>query len=338
MKNFGGFNEINDEKKISTLIIPCPYEETTTYGQGTANGPEAILEASQELEFWDDELELDPSELGIKTREPVKLALQDANTEKPFAELEQACTKAYEAGQFPLVLGGEHSLSLGAVRAAYNKVRAEGRDLTLLHFDAHADLRSEYEGNPYNHACAIYSIFKACPRIKIVSVGIRNISKGECDWLKSMEKQVNDHILEEMPITIFYARDEYHKTFGYRSANKEFKDDLGAQISSKKLSLAANHKYWNSKDVLDTLKGYHNNDVYITFDLDGFDSGIMPSTGTPEPGGLDWYTATNIIRETSHSFNIVGADVVELAPRQHNHAPDFLAAKLCYKIIAAANL
>ncbi|MDD9898066.1 MAG: agmatinase family protein, partial [Candidatus Melainabacteria bacterium] len=307
-KQFGDFDY---KEEYQFEIIPCPYEQTTTYGKGTAGGPAAVIEASQELEFYDDEFNLDPSDYGIRTIAPVEMELQHARHERPFVELEDVCKAAYERKKFPLVIGGEHSLSLGAVRAAYEA--AEG-NLTLLHFDAHADLRQEYNGNPYNHACAIYSIYKACPRIKIVSVGIRNISREECDWLRGLEKQVEEHVLEEMPISIFYARDEFHKTYGFREAAKNFKEDIGAKQTSKQFSPGSRFKYWNSKDVIDTIRNYGNHKLYISFDLDGLDSTLMPSTGTPEPGGLDWYTSTNIIREACKESELIGADVVELAP------------------------
>lgn len=328
MKSFGDF-KVNGKHDFE--IIPCPYEKTTTYGNGTDLGPAAIIEASQELEFYDDEFGFDPSTAGIKTLAPVEIELQDAKTEKPFEALKLLCDDAYARNKFPIVLGGEHSLSLGPVKAAYQAAKG---NLTLLHFDAHADLRKEYNGNPYNHACAIYSIYKACPKIKIVSVGIRNISQGECTWLKELEKQAEDNVIEEMPITIFYARDEFQKTYVHRSAIKEFSSDIGAKQTNKKLSPGSKFKSWCSKDVIDTIKHYSNHKLYISFDLDGFDSTLMPSTGTPEPGGLDWYTPTNIIREACKDSELIGADVVELAPIKGFHAADFLAAKLVYKIIA----
>jgi agmatinase len=206
-------------------IIPCPYDKTTSYGHGTDQGPQGIINASQELEFYDDEFDFDPSDrFGIKTLENVLIDLQEKNTKEPFKTLYDKCLDSYHRNKFPLVLGGEHSLSLGSIKAAYDFLQAQGKGLTLLHFDAHADLRQEYQDNPYNHACAIYSVFKACPKIKIVSVGIRNISQGECEWLRSLEKQVAEHFLEEMPIIIFYARDEFYKTYAYRSALKEFRE------------------------------------------------------------------------------------------------------------------
>lgn len=317
-------------------IIPCPYDKTTSYGHGTDKGPDAIIEASQELEFYDDEFEFDPAvSHGIKTLEPIDIELQDASSLKPFQALHDICTDAYRRNKFPIVLGGEHSLSLGPVKAAYDYLQSQGKGLTLLHFDAHADLRQEFRGNPYSHACAIYMIHKACPKIKIVSVGIRNISEGECDWLRGLEKQVDEHFLDEMPITIFYARDEFYKTYAYRSALKEFREEVNPKDSGEiKPSPGASMRFWGSKDVIETMRKYGNDNIYITFDVDGFDSSLMPSTGTPEPGGLDWYTPINLIREACKNFNLVGADVVELAPIEALHGADFLAAKLVYKIIA----
>lgn len=335
MKHFGYLN--NDINSPYFEIIPCPYDKTTSYGHGTDKGPNGIIEASQELEFYDDEFELDPSNsLGIKTYPAVEIELQDKNTKEPFKDLYQVCMDSYKREKFPLVLGGEHSLSLGPVRAAYDYLQSQGKGLTLLHFDAHADLRQEYQENPYNHACAIYSIYKACPKIKIVSVGIRNISIGECQWLRGLEKQVDEHFLEEMPISIFYARDEFYKTYAYRSALKEFREEVNPNDSGEtRLAPGSAMRFWGSKDVIETMRKYGNDNFYISFDVDGFDSSLMPSTGTPEPGGLDWYTPANLIREACQKFNLVGADVVELAPIDKLHGPDFLVAKLVYKIMSS---
>ncbi len=336
MKIFGNCNRKVAGAEYLFEIIPCPYDKTTSYGHGTDQGPDAILEASMELESYDDEFNIDPSDYGIKTLEPVVMELQDASTAKPFQALYEKCADSYKRSKFPFVLGGEHSLSLGPVKAAYDHMQSQGKGLTLLHFDAHADLRKDFRGNPYNHACAIHSIYKACPKIKIISVGIRNISEGECQWLSSLHKQADDHMLEDMPITIFYARDEFYKTYAYRSAIKEFREEINPKDSTDtKLTPGASMKFWGSKDVLETMKKYGNEDFYITFDVDGFDSGIMPSTGTPEPGGLDWYTPVNLIRETCKHFNLIGADVVELAPIAGMTGPDFLVAKLCYRIMGS---
>ena len=294
-KSFGNFNaELPADHKVE--IIPCPYDKTTSYGHGTDKGPEGVIEASQELEFYDDECGYNPSTLGIKTLEPLEMELQDKNTAEPFKALQDKCADAYARAKFPIVLGGEHSLSLGPIKAAFEKC---GGKMTLLHFDAHADLRDQYLDNPYSHAAAIYQVYKHCPGIKIVSVGIRNISEGEVKWLT-----------EEKPdIRIFFARHEMKNCFNEQMP-------------------------WTENNVLHALRSFGNDDIYLTFDVDGYDSGIMPSTGTPEPGGLDWYTPLNIIREATKNFNLVGADVVELAPIDKLHGPDFLVAKLVYKIIS----
>lgn len=326
LKSFGDFNssEIVQKNEHSFEIIPCPYEETTSYAQGTKLGPEAILEASQELEFYDDELGLDPSVKGIKTLEPVEIPLQDSKSKDPFGDLRKACLDSYERGKFPIVLGGEHSLSLGSVMAAYEYAKSISKkkpelvkeaNLTVLHFDAHADLRKEYQGNPYSHAAAIYQIYKHCPGLKIVSVGIRNISEEEVEWLNNGDAE---HANPSKDIKIFCARNEKKNLSGF-PAEPKFKSDQGA---------------WEAIDVLAALEKFGNQNLYITFDVDGFDSTLMPATGTPEPGGLDWCTPTNIIREAAKKFNLIGADIVELAPISGFHASDFLVAKLIYKIMA----
>jgi agmatinase len=324
-KSFGNFNSwLPSDYKFE--IIPCPYEETTTYGKGTSSGPDAIIEASQEVEHFDDECGINASKaVGIKTLAPVHMGMQDNHTQEPFKTIQELCADVYKRGKFPIVLGGEHSLSLGPVRAAYEQLKAQGKNLTLLHFDAHSDLRSEFEGNIHNHACAIYQIYTHCPGLKIVSVGIRNTSEMECDWLK--ESRLYDALpLGLVPentagkddsIKIFFAKDEAKNVYNPEQARKT----QGTRAA------------WTQADVTDALRAFGNDDVYITFDVDGFDSALMPSTGTPEPGGLDWYTPINIIRETTKAFNLVGADIVELAPIPGVHAADFLTAKLVYKII-----
>lgn len=306
MKSFGNFNP----SEWQVEIVPCPYDKTTSYGHGTDKGPEAIIEASQELEFYDEEYGFDPSKRGIKTLDPVIMDLQDSSTQEPFKALEDVCTDSYARGKFPIVLGGEHSLSLGPIKAAYQYLKDQDKNLTLLHFDAHADLRKEYQGNPYSHAAAIYQVYKHCPDIKIVSVGIRNISEGEVQWLAQ---------LRNSSIEIFYACDEIK--------NQRFE----AQGTKAPYS----NPEWTAQDVIDTMAKFKTENFYITFDVDGFDSALMPSTGTPEPGGLDWYTPLSVIKEAAKRFNLIGADVVELAPITNFYGPDFMVAKLVYKIIAA---
>lgn len=263
-------------------IIPVPYEATTSYGKGTANGPLAILEASQEVELFDDELWAEPHKIGIHTTEPVIMKPVTAETKKPFDELYQVVKPLIEIDKFPIVLGGEHSLSLGAIRACKDRYK----DLSILQIDAHADLRSEYHGNPYSHASISYQVYNQLGQPIITQVGIRNISKEETVWMENEHPKIN----------IFWAR---------------------------------NQDKWNLQEIVNTLS----DNVYLTIDIDGLDSGIMPSTGTPEPGGIHWYTLMELIKLLCVRKNVVAADVVELSPIKGLHGPDFLTAKLIYKLI-----
>lgn len=303
MKSFGDFNKKIEGDNYQFEIIPCPYEATVSYGPGTAKGPEAIIEASQELEFYDHELKINPFQFGIKTLKPVKIAFQDGTTSKAFYKLEKRCLDSYSRSKFPIVLGGEHSLSLGAIKAAYKFLKEKGENLTILHFDAHADMREAYLGNPYSHASVMHQVIKQCPGIKIVSVGIRNFSEEEDLWVESLKEKYQD----DMPVKIFFAHQE-----------KGNLDEEG----------------WDNDQVLESLKLMGNKNIYLSFDVDGLDSSIMPSTGTPEPGGLSWYTVIKILRSVAYDFKYIGADFVELAPIKAFNAPDFLVAKLVYKLIA----
>ncbi|MBZ0189499.1 MAG: agmatinase [Candidatus Obscuribacterales bacterium] len=263
-------------------IVPVPYEATTSYGKGTANGPKAILEASQEVELFDDELWTEPHKIGIHTTAPVHIKPVTATTKQPFDELYQVIKPLIDIDKFPIVLGGEHSLSFGAVKACKQRYK----DLSILQIDAHADLRPQYQDNPYSHASVSYQIYNQLGKPIITQVGVRNISKEETTWMEQEHPKIN----------IFWAR---------------------------------NQDKWNLQEIVNTLSP----NVYLTIDLDGLDSGIMPSTGTPEPGGIGWYTLMELIKLLCVRKNVVAADIVELAPIQGLHAPDFLAAKLIYKLI-----
>lgn len=282
MNYFGLEAENASEDNAAVAIVPVPYELTTSYGKGTELGPQAILTASQQVELFDDELWNEPYKVGIETLAPVKPGAVDASTEKPFEELRTSVAHVLQKGQFPIVLGGEHALSLGPVKACIERYP----NLSILQIDAHADCRKSYEGNPYSHASVTYQMHKILPSGVITQVGIRNVSAEEVHWFK-----------EEKPgINIFWARE---------------KDN------------------WNFAKVVETLT----DDVYLTIDVDGLDSGIMPSTGTPEPGGMSWQQLTDLIRILCQKKNVVAADIVELSPIEGLHAPDFLVAKLLYKLI-----
>ncbi len=279
---FGLPEDYSAPENSRVAIVPVPYEATTSYGKGTKNGPKAILEASQQVELFDDELWVEPYKIGIQTLSPVKMAPVTVETESPFQELREVVAPIIEFGKFPIILGGEHALSLGSVAACADRYP----DLSILQIDAHADCRESYEGNPYSHASVSYHIYKGLPNPLITQVGIRNISAGEVAWLEEEKPRIN----------IFWAR---------------------------------NQDRWNYNEIISTLS----NNVYLTIDVDGLDSGIMPSTGTPEPGGMSWNQLMELIKLLCVKRNVVGADIVELAPIKNLHAPDFLAAKLLYKII-----
>ncbi|HEY9869708.1 MAG TPA: agmatinase [Candidatus Obscuribacterales bacterium] len=279
---FGLPDEYSSPENSMVAIVPVPYEATTSYGKGTKNGPSAVLEASQQVELFDDELWVEPYKVGIQTVSPVVMEPVTAETENPFHELREVIAPVIEFGKFPIIIGGEHSLSLGAVAACADR----HPDLSILQIDAHADCRASYEGNPYSHASVSYHIYKGLPEPLITQVGIRNISAEEVAWMEEEKPRIN----------IFWARHQDR---------------------------------WNLHEIISTLS----DNVYLTIDLDGLDCGVMPSTGTPEPGGISWYQLMELVKLVCVRKNVVAADIVELAPIPGLHAPDFLAAKLVYKII-----
>jgi agmatinase len=277
--------EAGAPEEARAVVIPFGLESSVSYSGGTANGPQAILDASPNLEFFDEVFWNEPFRgYGIATLRPEKIAprLEDA-----LDQLEGIVGGVLAAGKFPLVLGGEHSLTAGAIRPFARKYET----LTILQFDAHADLRDGYEGVHYSHAAAMCRCLDH-KNVRLVSVGIRNISASELPVLEANKDRID----------IFWMKDR---------------------------------KGWTAADV---AKAVGAGPVYLTFDIDGFDSSLIPATGTPEPGGLFWNETMEIIAAVAKGADIVGADVVELAPYPGLHACDFLAAKLCYKIVSYALL
>ncbi|MCP5381568.1 MAG: agmatinase [Kordiimonadaceae bacterium] len=269
-------------ERAKAVIIPFGLEASVSYGGGTENGPAAILKASHQVELFDEDLWCEPyKNYGVVTLESA--ADNKNNIPSELDRLEEIVGSVLDDGKFPLVLGGEHSLTAGSIRPFVKK----HDELVVLHFDAHADLRDGYEGEHYSHAAALRRVMDF-DNVKLYSFGIRNISAGEIPFLEA-----NGH-----RVKIYWAKDK-----------------------------AA----WNFDEIISHFKG---KTVYLTFDLDGFDSSVMPATGTPEPGGLFWDDVIPIIKAVAKESKIVGADVVELAPMENLHASDFLAAKLCYKILS----
>ena len=262
----------------AAVILPVPYDLTTSYHSGTRNGPMAIVAASQQLELFDEELCCEPAACGIHTMAP--LAQVAAGPALMVDAVQAAIARIVAAAKFPIMLGGEHSLSVGAVRA----LRARYPDLCVLQLDAHADLRDSYQGTPYSHACMARRVAEICP---LVQVGIRSLCTEQHTYLQRTPA-----------ISTLYARD--------------------CRLGDA----------WVATCV-SALSG----PVYISIDLDVFDPSIMPAVGTPEPGGLGWYDVLALLRRVTAAHQVVGFDVVELCPQPGLHAADFLAARLCYKLI-----
>ena len=270
-------------EKSQAVVVPFGLEASVSYGGGTKNGPEAILKASHQLELFDEEFWQEPYlNYGIVTLK--KFGIKKS-PKKAVAQLQKITAKILEANKFPLILGGEHSLTPGAVYACAEKF---GK-ITILHFDAHADLRDGYEGEKFSHAAAMRRCLDD-PRVNIVSVGIRSISAGEIPFLEANSKRVK----------IFWGKDK------------------------------------GSWQIPEILKALGNNQIYLSFDIDGLDSSIIPATGTPVPGGLLFDEATAIICEVAKEKKIIGADIVEFAPIKNLHACNFMTATLTYKILSYA--
>jgi agmatinase len=274
--NFGYLpEEYSSAEDSDIVIIPVAYDGTSTWMKGADKGPDAIFEASANMELYDIETDSEVYKKGIFTEGTIGGEI----TTREMVEAVHGTVRYYlEEDKFAVVVGGEHSVSVGSFKA-----HAERSDkLTVLHLDAHADLRDEYNGSKYNHACVMARAKELCP---IVQVGIRSMSSSEKD---SADKS-----------RMFLAKDIHDNT------------DWVKRVISK---LSDN--------------------VYITVDLDVFDPAIVPSTGTPEPGGLLWYEVLTLLKAVSDAKNVVGFDVVELCPDSNNKAPDFLAAKLIYKLLS----
>ena len=275
----GTDNKSNGKENV--VVIPFGLEKTVSYGTGTSKGPIEIIKASHQVELFDEDLNKEPyKNIGIKTLNPfpIKKNMIDA-----LRQIENINKLLLDKKKFPLILGGEHSLTPGAIRPFIKKF---GK-ICLLHFDAHADLRNSYNGNKFSHASAIRRCLDN-KKVSVISFGIRNISSTEMSFLNKNKNRIN----------IFWAKDK-----------------------SK----------WNLDKFKKLIK---NKKVYLTFDLDGLDSSLMPATGTPEPGGLFWDETINIIKMAAKYSYIVGADVNELSPIKGFDTYNFLAAKLVYKIIA----
>jgi agmatinase len=269
--------ELADLASARAAILPVPYDRTATWKKGTARAPEAVLEASHHLELFDVALGIEPCRWGIATLDPVDF---NGSPEKLADRVDERVGGLIEDGKVPVSLGGDHSISIGAIRAAARLVP----NLSILQLDAHTDTREEYHGSRFNHACTMNWARKWCP---IVQVGIRAVDGPE------MAELDQDRV--------FYA----HQICGPAA----------------------------DPDWIELAVSLLGENVYLTIDVDCFDSSVVPATGTPEPGGLDWYQVDALLEQVSKKCTVIGFDVVELLPSPGQWSSDFLVAKLIYRFL-----
>jgi agmatinase len=272
------------------VILPIPYEATTSYRKGCENGPDALLEASQQLENYDDELEKEiASDAGIYTYSPIgdTRNAQLISSEKMLQVTRETVSQLIQDDKFVIALGGEHSITSGIVEA-YRLASTE--PFTVIQIDAHGDLRHEYEGSIYSHACVMRRIVDL--GLPTLPIGIRSVCKEEADLIK------------EKSIPVIWAREI--------AKDPNWIERAIASISTQR--------------------------VFITIDVDGIDPTLMPGVGTPEPGGLNWYAITTFLRRVFETYEVIGCDVMELAPVVDSVVSEFTAAKLVYKLIGYQTL
>ena len=273
--NFGGNEVIYDYEGSRIIIVPVPYDATSTWMRGSDKGPDAIMEASVNLEFYDIETTSEVHKMGIHTIDPV---LEKGSPEALVNAVFNKTSHLLQDKKLPVIVGGNHTVSIGAVKAFSKNYP----DLSVLQLDAHSDLRQEYEGSPFNHACTMARARELAP---LVQVGIRSVSAEELPFIDRER--------------IFYAHELYYDKMLYQKAVDKLTEN-----------------------------------VYVTIDLDVFDPSVMPSTGTPEPGGPDYFELMHFLRDVARKRNIVGFDVVELCPSTTNKSPDFMAAKIIYQLLS----
>jgi agmatinase len=274
--------------RADAVLLPVPYESTTSWGSGTRRGPEGIISASRYIELYDQEFGCEPGDrIGIHTLPALELTRAGATP--AMLELQEAYARVADtcADRFLLMLGGEHSVSSPAVLAQAERLAAEHPEarLSVLQLDAHADLRAEFEGTPHSHASAMARVLA---KADVVAVGVRGVSQEELD----------------------------------------------ASASACGSTLIWADEMWEDDAWMDRALEALGPKVYLTFDVDYFDPSLMPSTGTPEPGGGDWYRTLRFLKRVFAEREVVAADIVELAPTPGMPAPDFLVAKLAYKLIS----
>lgn len=276
MNNFGGIEDkYASAEKAAVYLQSIPYDGTSTWGKGANNGFEAFLDAAENMELYDIETDSEVYKQGVYIIPAIK---EDSSAEAMFNAVYQSTKNLLNTNKFLTFFGGEHSVSIGIIKAFYEKYP----DITILQLDAHADLRESYLGTKYNHACAVHDASK---NTNLIQVGIRSMDVCE-------KKFINKN-------KVFFAEDIYQ-----------------------------------TNDWMEKAIALMTDKVYLTIDLDVFDPSIMPATGTPEPGGLDWNTTIRFLKKVFQNKQVLGFDIVELAPIEGFKAPQFLASKLYYKLLS----
>ena len=277
--NLFGIEE-QDYDKAKVVVLPVPYDSTSTYKVGSREGPHAIIEASRPMEFYSEELGRDISSIGIYTLD--ELAPDFDSPKKMVDRIAREVSLILEDSKVPLLLGGEHTIAIGAVKSIAGKYK----DFSVLHFDAHSDSYDEFFSTKYCHACVMARIREMCK--SCYSVGVRS------------------------------TREETVKKYGSSTLYmKETRKMTAKQIVDK---------------ILDNTK----KNIYITIDLDVLDPSEMPSTGTPEPGGMLYNDLKEVLKGVLKEKNLIGIDFNELCPIPGMVAPNFLAAKLIYLTLGYA--
>jgi len=273
--NFGGAEVVYDYSQSGIIIVPVPYDGTSTWMKGSDKGPDAIMEASVNLEFYDVETATEVHKKGIYTMDPI---VENSSPDTLVEAVYNKTKYLLREKKFPVVVGGNHTVSIGAIKSFSENYS----NFSILQLDAHSDLRQEYEGSRYNHACAMARAREYAP---VVQVGIRSMAAEELPFMERSR--------------IFFSHELCYDKSLYKKAIDQLDEN-----------------------------------VYVTIDLDVFDPSIMPSTGTPEPGGPGYYELMHFLRDVAAKRNIVGFDVVELCPMPANKFPEFVAAKVIYQLLS----
>ncbi len=290
VKQFIGSEAQSSYEAAKVVILPIPYERTTTYRQGCQNGPEAIMTASDQLEAYDIELEQEICQsIAIYTTKAIASTKlnPDLTPEAMMDIVNSKVSKLITDGKFVIALGGEHSITAALVKAYQQNL---SQPFTVIQLDAHGDMRHSYEGSIYNHACVMRRVLDM--GLPTLPVGIRSICREEAELIRK----------EQIPV--IWAKDIYQ--------NRDWIEQAIALITTEK--------------------------VFITIDLDGLDPSLMPGVGTPEPGGLNWYELMKFLRTVFTRHQVIGCDVMELAPTSDSVVSEFTAAKLVYKLIGYSHL